>query len=78
MSEKRFAKRIQIQNRVKCTRRTSKINRNSNSDWHCKIKYPILTVYDIAQRAMQKRTPLSIETFCKKPSAEPPLKWEKN
>ena len=31
----------------------------------------------MAQSATQKRTPLGIETFWGKPSADPPLKWEK-
>ena len=39
--------------------------------------YTILIVYDMAQSATQKRTPLGIEPFWEKPSADPPLKWEK-
>ena len=31
----------------------------------------------MAQSATQKRAPLGIETFWDKPSADPPLKWEK-
>ena len=31
----------------------------------------------MAQSATQKRIPLSIEPFWDKPSADPPLKWEK-
>ena len=31
----------------------------------------------MAQSATQKRTPLGIEPFWEKPSADPPLKWEK-
>ena len=31
----------------------------------------------MALSAMQKRTPFGIESFLKKPSADPPLKWEK-
>ena len=77
MSDRRFAKRTQEQNFVKCTRRTSTLNKNSNSDSHCKIKYTILIVYDMAQSATQKRTPLGIEPFWEKPSADLPLKWEK-
>ena len=77
MSDKLFAKRIQIQNRVKCTRRTSKLQGNSNCDSHCKIKYTILLVYEVAHSATQKRTPPCIEPFCDKPSADTPLKWEK-
>ena len=34
-------------------------------------------MYDMAQSATQKRTPLGIEPFWEKPSADPPLKWEK-
>ena len=34
-------------------------------------------MYEIAQPATQKRTPLGIEPFWGKPSAYPPLKWEK-
>ena len=34
-------------------------------------------MYDIARPATQKRTPLGIEPFWEKPSADPPLKWEK-
>ena len=77
MSDRRFAKRIQILNCVKCTRRTSTLNRNPNSDSHCKIKCTILIVFDMTQSATQMQTPLGIESFWKKPSADPPLKWEK-
>ena len=31
----------------------------------------------MAHQATQKRTPLGIEPFWEKPSADPPLKWEK-
>ena len=33
-----------------------------------------MIVYDMAQSAAQKRTPLGIEPFWEKPSADPPLK----
>ena len=77
MSDRGFAKRIHIQNCVKCTRRTSTLNKNSSSDSHCKFKYTILIVNDMAQSATQKRTPLGTEPFWEKPSADLPLKWEK-
>ena len=77
MSDRRFVKRIQILNGVKCTRRTSTLNRKSSSDSHCKVKCTILIVYNMAQSATQKRTPLGIEHFREKPSADPTLKWEK-
>ena len=31
----------------------------------------------MAQSATKKRTPLGIEPFWEKPSADPPMKWEK-
>ena len=71
MSDRRFAKQIQIQNCVKCTRRTSTLNVDSNSDSHPKVKYTILIVYDMAQSATQKRTQFGKELFWEKPSADP-------
>ena len=34
-------------------------------------------MYEVAQSAMPKQTPIDIETFWEKLSADPPLKWEK-
>ena len=34
-------------------------------------------VPDLAQSATQKQTPLGIEPFWEKPSADSPLKWQK-
>ena len=77
MSDKRFDDRIQIQVPVKCTRRTSKLNMNSDSELPCKIKYSILIVYDMAQPLTQNRTPLGIEPFWEKSMGDPPLKRKK-
>ena len=36
-----------------------------------------MILYNMAQSETQMRTPLGIEPFWEKPSAYPPLKWEK-
>ena len=71
MSDRRFAKQIQIQNFAKCTRRTSTLNEDSNSDSHRKVKYIKLIVNDLAQSATQKRTPLGREPFWEKVHKKP-------